>query len=187
MGANDVIHVANIIAAMIEAKGAKNSFLTGFESVSCLTGFGSEARHFILSLSGFGSKVRHFILSLLCSSCRRQMAVVESPAKALNRLAHFSTHTISKSIFNMSQLAGSHGVVIDIGIHLFGLKDHTGFHTLQGWTNGISVLKILMGIPVITVHFGALFPPFTALTDLLVMLCAKVFVHESGILVLLVP
>ena len=75
--------------------------------------------------------------------------------------------------------------VIDIG--LTGLKDPAGFHIIQGWTDGIAVWKFFMGFPMITAHFGALFPPFTALTDLLVMPCAKVFVQESGILALLIP
>ena len=74
-----------------------------------------------------------------------------------------------------------------IGIGLPGLKDPAGFHVIQGGTDGISVWKFFMGFPMITVHFGALFPPFTALTDLLVMPCTKVFVQELGILVPLIP
>ena len=38
------------------------------------------------------------------------MAVVESPAKTINRWVCFATHAVSRSCFNMSQLAGSHGV-----------------------------------------------------------------------------
>ena len=74
-----------------------------------------------------------------------------------------------------------------IGIGLPGLKDPTGFHIIQGWIDGISVWKFFMGFPMITAHFGVLFPPFAALTNLLVMPCTKVFVQESVILVLLIP
>ena len=46
-----------------------------------------------------------------------------------------------------------------IGIGLSGLKDHVGFHIIQGWTDRILVRKFFMGFPVITAHFGALFHP----------------------------
>ena len=68
----------------------------GFDSVSCFSGFGYEARHFMLSLS--------------FSSCRRQMAMAESPMKAINRLMCFATCTASRISFNMSWLAHSCGV-----------------------------------------------------------------------------
>ena len=71
-----------------------------------------------------------------------------------------------------------------VGIGLPGLKD---FHIMQGWTDRISVWKFFMCFPMITVHFGALFPPFAALTNLLVMPCTKVFVQELGILAPLIP
>ena len=68
----------------------------GFESASCLP--------------GFDSRVRCFMLSLSCSSYRRQMAVVESPAKAINRWVRFTACAVSRSHFNMSWLAGLCGV-----------------------------------------------------------------------------
>ena len=74
-----------------------------------------------------------------------------------------------------------------LGIGLPGLEDPAGLHIIQGWTDGISVWKFFMGFLVITAHFSALFPPFAALTNLLVMPCTKVFVQESGILAPLIP
>ena len=82
---------------------------------------------------------------------------------------------------------GTHAIeAAEVGIGLPGLKDPMGFHIIQGWIDGISVWKFFMGFPMITVHFGVLFPPFAAVTDL-VMPCTNVFVQELGILVPLIP
>ena len=179
-----MIHVADIIAAMIKIKGAKGQLLDGFKSTSCLPGFNSRARGFMLSLS--------------CSSHRRQTAVVSLLQRplidghaSLPTLFPEATSTCFSWLAHMEWESGefprgTHVIEATevVGIGLPGLKD---FHIMQGWTDRISEWKFFMCFSMITVHFGALFPPFAALTNLLVMPCAKVFVQESDILAPLIP